>query len=247
MSILARLRAPGGCPWDREQTLDSIKPYTLEEVYEVFDAIERRDMADLREELGDYLLQAVFYARIAEEAGHFSIADSLDSINEKLIRRHPHVFGDSTARTADDVKLRWDEIKKSEKPATTAGLLDGVPRSQPALAEAQAIAHKAAKVGFDWPDAAPVLEKLREEIGELERAATPAERAEELGDLLFAAVNLARKLNIDAEQALRAANAKFRARFDYIERRLGKPLDQATLEEMDHLWNQAKQISRSAS
>jgi len=247
VSILARLRAPGGCPWDREQTLDSIKPYTLEEVYEVFDAIERRDMADLREELGDYLLQAVFYARIAEEAGHFSIADSLDSINEKLIRRHPHVFGDSTARTADDVKLRWDEIKKSEKPATTAGLLDGVPRSQPALAEAQAIAHKAAKVGFDWPDAAPVLEKLREEIGELERAATPAERAEELGDLLFAAVNLARKLNIDAEQALRAANAKFRARFDYIERRLGKPLDQATLEEMDHLWNQAKQISRSAS
>ncbi|MDX2178620.1 MAG: nucleoside triphosphate pyrophosphohydrolase [Bryobacteraceae bacterium] len=243
---MARLRAPDGCPWDREQTLDSIQPYTLEETYEVFDAIDRRDMSDLREELGDYLLQAVFYAQIANEAGHFSIADSLAAINEKLIRRHPHVFGDTTARTAEDVKLRWDEIKRREKP-NRAGLLDNVSRAQPALAEAQQLTHKAAKVGFDWPDAAPVIDKLREEIAELEAAANPEERADELGDILFAAVNLARILDIDAEQALRRSNRKFRARFAYIERNLAKPFAEATLEEMDHLWNEAKKTSPSAS
>jgi MazG family protein len=243
---MACLRAPGGCPWDREQTLDSIRPYTLEETYEVFDAIDRRDMTDLREELGDYLLQAVFYAQIANEAGHFSIADSLAAINEKLVRRHPHVFGDATAHTAEDVKLRWDEIKKREKPTPT-GLLDNVSRAQPALAEAQQLTHKAAKVGFDWPDAAPVLVKLREEIAELEAADNPEERADELGDILFAAVNLARKLDIDAEQALRQSNRKFRSRFGYIERNLAKPLAEATLEEMDHLWNEAKKTSPSVS
>lgn len=240
---MARLRSPGGCPWDREQTFDSIKPYTLEETYEVFDAIERRDWNDLREELGDFLLQAVFYARMAEEAGYFSIADSLDAINQKLIRRHPHVFGDGDARTPDEVKRRWDEIKQSEKTRPHSGLLDGVVRAQPALAEAQQITAKAAEVGFDWESAAQVWEKLDEERAELDAAATPSEVEHEIGDLLFVLVNLARQRGVDAEQALRAANARFRARFAHMEHRLcaaGKSWKDTNLEEMDRLWNEAK-------
>jgi MazG family protein len=243
VDLMARLRSPGGCPWDREQTFDSIKPYTLEETYEVFDAIDRRDWAALREELGDFLLQAVFYARMAEEAGHFSIADSLDAINAKLIRRHPHVFAGGGAKTPGEVKRRWDEIKREEKPRPHGGLLDGVVRAQPALAEAQQMTAKAAEVGFDWDSAGQVLEKLDEERAELDAATTGDEVAHEIGDLLFVLVNLARKYNVDAEQALRAANARFRERFGCVERSLcaaGKSWQETNLEEMNRLWNEAK-------
>jgi len=246
VGLMARLRAPGGCPWDREQTFDTIKPFTLEETYEVFDAIDRRDWPSLAEELGDYMLQAVFYAEMAREAGHFSIGDSLDAINRKLIRRHPHVFAEDDVLSPGDVKRQWDEIKKSEKSADS--LLGGVPRAQPALAEAQQLSSKAAAVGFDWPGTAQVLDKLREELAELDRAGTPTEQAGELGDILFVVVNLARKMNIDAEQALRQTNAKFRSRFGYVEQRLnasGKTWAQTNLEEMDGLWNEAKSTSAS--
>ena len=245
--IMARLRAPDGCPWDREQTFDSIKPYTLEETYEVLDAIDARDWTELREELGDFILQAVFYAQMAGEAGHFSMADSLDAINRKLIRRHPHVFADGDASTPDAVKRKWDEIKKEEKGEARKAILVGVSRSQPALAEAQQLTSKAATVGFDWKDRADVLAKLREELMELEEARTTDEISGEIGDVFFVLVNLARKYGVDAEQALRGSNAKFRRRFGYIEENLPKPWAEATLEEMDELWNRAKSISPSAS
>jgi MazG family protein len=252
VAIMRQLRAPDGCPWDREQTLRSIQPFTLEEVYEVFDAIDREDWPDLREELGDYLLQAVFYAQIAEEAGHFSIADCLDSINAKLIRRHPHVFGGAEARTAADVTQRWEEIKRGEKPERTAALLDGVSRAQPALAEAQQIAAKASKVGFDWQSPEPVIGKIHEELAEIEGArqeGSPQRLEDEVGDLLFAAMNLARLLGVNAEQALRKSNAKFRRRFGFIEASLnaaGKSWNQTSLDEMEELWSKAK-TSPSAS
>ena len=195
---MARLRAPGGCPWDREQNFDTIKPYLLEETYEVLDAIDQRDWPGLAEELGDLMLQAVFFAQMASEEGKFRIDDSLDAISEKLIRRHPHVFGDGAAKTSDDVKRRWDEIKadeKKEKGKAPQGRLDSVPRNLPALVEAQQISSKAAAVGFDWENAGQVLEKLDEELRELAEArenGTPAEIEGEIGDLLFVLVNLAR-------------------------------------------------------
>jgi len=247
---MAQLRAPNGCPWDREQTFDSIKPYTLEETYEVLDAIDRRDFPGLCEELGDFLLQAVFHAQMASEQGLFTIADSLDAINEKLVRRHPHIFGDSIAETAADVKHRWDEIKKQEKASKGIeehSILDGVLRSTPALIEAQEISKRAAKVGFDWPDTTQVAGKIREELDELTEAHQSGGAAhieEEFGDLLFSAVNLARFLHIDAEQALRKANAKFRRRFAHVERALaaeGKQLQNSTLDEMEAKWIEAKQ------
>ena len=216
IEIMARLRAPGGCPWDREQSFDTIKKYTVEETYEVLDAIDRRDWADLREELGDYILQAVFYAQMASEEGHFSFGDCLDAINEKLIRRHPHIFGEETAQTGDEVLKLWEAVKteekksKSEKPK---GLLDGIPRAQPALLEAQQISSKAARAGFDWNNSEDVIAKLHEEIAEF-RAAREAGSADqmedELGDILFTIVNLARFAKVDPEQALRRTNAKFR-------------------------------------
>src|SRR5579863_4909364 len=189
VDIMRRLRAPGGCPWDREQNFDTIKPYLLEEAYEVLDAIDARDWPALAEELGDLLLQPVFFAQMASEASHFEIADSLRAINEKLIRRHPHVFAAGDAKTADDVKRRWDEIKAEEKPERK-GLLDGVPRALPALVEAQQIASKAAGAGFDWDHVEQVFEKLEEELDELRDAATPDAVANEIGDLLFVIVNL---------------------------------------------------------
>jgi MazG family protein len=231
---------------DREQTFDSIKPYTLEETYEVLDAIDARDWPALAEELGDFILQAVFYAQMAAEAGHFDISDTLRAVNEKLVRRHPHVFGGAQADTSGEVLRRWDEIKRGEKAAQgreTGGALDGVSRAQPALAEAQQLGHKASKVGFDWPEEAPVADKIREELAELieARSSGDADRvADELGDLLFAVVNLARFYKVDAEQALRRANAKFRSRFEWVERELGKPMPEATLEEMEAKWQQAK-------
>jgi len=249
VSIMARLRGPGGCPWDREQTLDSIKHYTLEETYEVLDAIDRRDWEGLAEELGDFMLQAVFYAEIAAEEGRFTIEDTLDAINAKLVRRHPHVFGEESAENAGDVKRIWGEVKaaeKKEKGKEETTLLGGVPRAVPALVEAQQIASKAAGVGFDWENPEQVIEKLHEELAEFDdarRNAGPAELEDELGDMLFVLVNLARFVKVDPEQALRRTNAKFRTRFGYIERKLaerGKKLRDSNIEEMEALWQEAK-------
>jgi MazG family protein len=250
VEIMARLRAPGGCPWDREQTFDSIKKYTLEETYEVLDAIDRRDWADLRDELGDFLLQAVFYAQMAADEKRFDMGDSLDAINEKLIRRHPHVFAGETAETGGDVKRRWDEIKAEErrrKPETSQGLLDTVPRALPALVEAQQITSRAAGVGFDWNSADEVLAKLGEELAEFDGARKTAAQdqlEDELGDLLLVIVNLARFVKVDPEQALRRTSAKFRQRFGHIERRLaqqGRQVSGTPIEELEALWQEAKQ------
>jgi len=249
VGIMERLRAPGGCPWDREQTFDTIKPYTLEETYEVLDAIDRRDWKELAEELGDFVLQAVFYAQIASEQNLFRIEDALDAINRKLLRRHPHVFGEETAQTAGDVKKIWGEVKaaeKKDKGKDAEGLLDSVPRALPALVEAQQIASRAAHVGFDWENPDQVIGKLHEELAELaeaRRGAAPDELENEIGDLLFVLVNLARFVKVDPEQALRRTNAKFRRRFGFIERKLaerGRKPEDSNIEEMEALWQQAK-------
>lgn len=247
------LRAPGGCPWDREQTFDSIKPYTLEETYEVLDAIDARDWKGLSEELGDFMLQAVFFAQMASEEKLFSIEDSLDAINEKLVRRHPHIFSDGNAATADAVKKRWDEIKAEEKASqgkAAALLLDGVSRKTPALVEAQQIASKAAAVGFDWDNVEQVFDKLDEEVAELRGATNPAAIEDELGDMLFVIVNLARFLKVDPEQALRRTNAKFRRRFGFVEQALaaqGKKLQESTVAEMEECWQQAKRAEKASA
>jgi MazG family protein len=249
VEIMARLRAPGGCPWDREQTFDTIKPYLLEETYEVMDAIDARDWPELSGELGDLLLQPVFLSQIAAGQDLFSIADALDAINEKLIRRHPHVFGQQTAETAGDVRRIWGEVKaeeKKQKGEQAAGLLDSVPRALPALVEAQQLTTRAAHVGFDWDNAEQVLAKLHEELAEFDAARQAGSQEElegELGDMLFVLVNLARFVKVDPEQALRKTNGKFRRRFGYIERKLseqGKSPEEATLAEMDALWEEAK-------
>ena len=251
VEIMAMLRAPGGCPWDRAQDFDTIKPYLLEETYEVIDAIDARDWRLLAEELGDLMLQSVFFAQMAAEEGRFSIGDSLDAIVEKLIRRHPHVFAGGNAKTPEEVKARWDEIKRGEnreKGDARSGLLDKVPRVLPALMEAQQLTSRAASVGFDWENPDQVLLKLEEELKELAEAreqGPPDHVAHEVGDLLFVLVNLARLLKVDAEQALRGTNAKFRKRFGYLENKLaaqGKPLEQASLAEMDRLWDEAKEL-----
>ena len=241
---MARLRAPGGCPWDREQSFDTIKPYLLEETYEVLEAIDKRDWPALADELGDLLLQAVFFAQMAAEENKFRIDDSIDAIVQKLIRRHPHVFADGSAKTSDDVKRRWDEIKADEKKAKgepVRGLLESVPRNLPALIEAQQISSKAAGVGFDWENAEQVLDKLDEELDELDAARKSGSREElegEVGDLLFVIVNLARFLKVDPEQALRKTNAKFRKRFAHVE--AGAKLPGASIAEMEALWQEAK-------
>jgi tetrapyrrole methylase family protein / MazG family protein len=249
VETMARLRAPGGCPWDREQTFDSIKPYTLEETYEVLDAIDRRDWGELAEELGDFLLQAVFYAQMASEEKLFTIDDALDAINNKLIRRHPHVFGEQSAETAGDVKKIWGEVKAAEKKdkGKKDGLLEGVPRALPALVEAQQISSRAAGAGFDWENPEQVIEKLHEELAEFDearRSTSHDELENELGDLLFVLVNLARFVKVDPEQALRRTNAKFRKRFAYIEQKLaerGRKLEDSNIAEMEALWQEAKQ------
>ena len=249
VGIMARLRGPHGCPWDREQTFDTIKPYTLEETYEVIDAIDRRDWSEVAEELGDLLLQVVFYGQMAEEQKLFDVGTALDAVNQKLIRRHPHVFGDGTAETASDVNRIWGEIKAAEKKKkgkAEAGLLDSVPRAMPALIEAQQIASRAARVGFDWENPDQVVEKLHEELGELDEArrnASPEELENEIGDLFFVLVNLARFVKVDPEQALRRTNAKFRKRFGYIEKKLaerGKKIEESNIAEMEELWQEAK-------
>lgn len=249
--IMARLRAPGGCPWDRKQSFDTIKPYLLEETYEVMDAIDARDWTGLAEELGDLLLQPVFFAEMARDQQLFHIADSLDSINRKLVRRHPHVFADAFAETPEDVKLRWDEIKKQEKGGQThapTSVLNEVPRSLPALVEAEKISKKAADKGFEWPEIDGVLEKLREETEELAAArqnAEPNAIEHEIGDLLFTLVNVARFLKVDPEQALRRANGRFRKRFAHVEEEIaasGSTFENTSLDVMEQFWQAAKKL-----
>jgi ATP diphosphatase len=257
IEIMAALRDPvSGCPWDVEQTFASIAPYTVEEAYEVADAIARGDMDDLREELGDLLLQVVYHARMAEEAGAFAFGDTVEAITRKLIRRHPHVFGDAEARAAGAAKGMWETIKAEEKRERAerrgedrpAGLLSGISASQPAMARAVRLQAKASTVGFDWNDPIAVLAKIREEAdevqAELEGEGASRERLEdEIGDLLFAVANLARHVKVDPDQALRRTNAKFVSRFEAIEAALAKegrtPKD-ASLEEMEALWQAAK-------
>ncbi|MBF2716142.1 nucleoside triphosphate pyrophosphohydrolase [Agrobacterium vitis] len=264
IEIMAALRDPQtGCPWDIVQTFETIKPYTLEEAYEVADAIERNDPDDLCEELGDLLLQVVFHARIAEEAGLFSFGDVVEAVTSKMIRRHPHVFARSDADTPDAVKLQWDAIKKQEKQERAErraargvaevfkdGHLGSVQRTFPALTEAVKLQEQAAKVGFDWAEAEPILDKIEEEIAELREAlqtGQPDKIKDELGDLIFALVNIGRHTGSDPEQALRGTNVKFRRRFGYIEKSLAaekSSLNEASLERMEQLWQAAKQLER---
>jgi ATP diphosphatase len=259
IEIMAALRTPGtGCPWDLEQSFQTIAPYTLEEAYEVADAIARGDLADLRDELGDLLLQVVFHARLAQEQGAFDFGDVVDTITEKLIRRHPHVFADAQGRTAEAVKGLWERIKAEEKAErgeqAAEGALAGIPVALPALTRALKLQNKAGRVGFDWNDPRAVLAKIREEADEIEAEldnadSTHAHAASEVGDLLFAVVNLARHLGADPEGILRATNLKFERRFASIERALaarGKTPKDATLAEMDALWDAAKAAEKAA-
>lgn len=266
VAIMARLRGPEGCPWDREQNFGTIRKYTLEEVYEVFDAIEAENWEELRGELGDLLLQVLFYAQMAAEPGYFTIADVIETLNLKLIRRHPHVFGDEAAAAAGNraegmetagidagqVLRNWEEIKKHERKqqgSEPQGLLDAVPRSLPALLEATKLGSNAAKVGFDWPDVRGLLDKVREETAEIEAEITQGSEhekvAEELGDLLFTATNLARHLKVDPEMALRDANAKFRRRFARMEAASSVPLEQHSPDELEELWAAAKRTEQA--
>lgn len=260
-AIMARLRAPGGCPWDREQTFDTIPKYTLEETYEVFDAIERRSWPELKDELGDLLLQVLFYAQMAEEAGYFTLKDVAENLNEKLVRRHPHVFGEVEANDSGTVLRNWEQIKREEKQSReesreVRSMLADIPRAMPAMLEATKLGSRAAKVGFDWPDVNGLFDKLAEEIAELraEIAApeTEARRGEriqdELGDLLFTAVHLARHLHVDPEFALRGTNAKFRERFAVMEQEAGgrEGLEKLTAEELEGLWERAKAKKETA-
>lgn len=258
LDIMAQLRTSvTGCPWDLEQDFSTIAPYTIEEAYEVADAIARNDLPDLCDELGDLLLQVVFHARMAEEQGAFAFGDVVEAITRKMIRRHPHVFADKDGRlTPSDVKGAWDRIKAEEKAeraarnpvaaAERSSLLAGVKAGQPALAQAIQLQRKASSVGFDWNDPRAVLDKIREEADEIEAALDRGDRrdiADETGDLMFALVNLARHVDADPEQALRKTNAKFERRFAYIERTLaakGRTLEDASLAQMDALWNEAK-------
>lgn len=272
VEIMHRLRAPGGCPWDREQTFDSITKYTVEETYEVLEAIENRDWDELPGELGDLLLQVLFYAEMANESGYFSIDQVLETLSDKLVRRHPHVFGEVEAETSSEVLKNWEAIKRQEK-AGKAGeqesarpaLLESVSKAMPALLEAAKISNKAAHVGFDWPSIGGLFDKLEEEAAELQREVQripePGPRPngewrnevapdlharlqDEIGDLLFTVVNLARYLAVDPERALRHTNSKFRRRFAHVERGVlegGKELAEATLEEMERHWQQSKE------
>jgi nucleoside triphosphate diphosphatase len=250
MSIMHRLRAPGGCPWDAEQTHDSLKRYLVEECYEVIEAIDTKDAGHLKEELGDLMLQPVFHAAIAEEAGEFTMDDVLDTVCDKLIRRHPHVFGDQVVTSASEQVENWERIKKSEKGEERRSALSGVPPQLPALLKAQKITEKAARVGFDWEHVDQVFAKVLEELKEFEEtmAAGDQERMEaELGDLLFAIVNLGRFLALDPEEALRKTITRFSRRFSHVEETLhagGRRLQDASLAEMDQLWDEAKELER---
>lgn len=250
LEVMARLRDPErGCPWDVAQTFATIAPYTLEEAFEVADAIERGDLAALREELGDLLFQVVFHARMAEEQGAFDFAAVARGLTEKMQRRHPHVFGTAEVADASTQTVAWEAHKARERAARSEGALDGVPVSLPALARAQKLGRRAARVGFDWPDATGVLDKLAEETRELHAALATREQApeaveEELGDLLFTIANLARHVDVDAEGALRRASLKFEHRFREVEKRLaatGRTPEQAGAEELERLWTEVKE------
>ncbi len=256
LEIMAALRNPdGGCAWDLEQDYASIRHYTIEEAYEVSDAIERKNFDDLREELGDLLLQPVFHAQMASEEGRFDFGDVVQAITEKLIRRHPHVFGEQAARDAGGAKARWDDVKEDERAKkakerdTPPSVLDDVPQALPSLARAEKLTKRAAKVGFDWPDVPAVMAKVTEELGEVSAATTDAERHEEMGDLLFAIANLARHLKVDPEAALRDANAKFIRRFHYVEERAKADeieIAEAGLERLDGYWNEIRAADKAA-
>ncbi len=249
LDVMATLRDPvAGCPWDREQDFATIAPYTIEEAYEVADAIDRRDLQALKDELGDLLLQVVFHARMAEEQGAFAFADVVTAIVEKLWRRHPHVFGEAEITSAAGQRRAWEQLKAQERGragAGAGGLLDGVAAALPALARAEKLGRRAAGVGFDWPDAAAVVAKVHEELAEVAAAdaADQAAVSEEIGDLLFTVVNLARHRQVDAEEALRQANRKFERRFRHVEqavRRSGRDWSAFSAAELDQLWNEAK-------
>jgi MazG family protein len=262
VEIVATLRAPGGCPWDREQTIDSLKPYVLEETYEVLEAIDRHDHGSLREELGDFLFEAVFVAQLEAEAGHFTVADALTSIADKLVRRHPHVFaraeGDAPIGSAEVVVTRWEQIKAQERggSAKPKTLLGGVPPALPALLRAYQIGLRARSVGFDWTQPADVLHKIQEEVDELREvvdagAATDQARAEEeMGDLLFSIANLARQLGIEPETALRKANDKFTRRFETMEGAIaksGREMAGMALDDLEQAWQEAKAAQNAAA
>ncbi len=253
VDLVARLRGEGGCPWDREQTRESLKPMLIEEAYEVLDALDAADPGELKSELGDLLFQVLFHARIAEEKGEFDLADVIDRLHEKMIRRHPHVFGNAELKTSGDVLRNWEDIKADEKgipssslPDSRNSLLDGIPAKLPALHEACQMTAKAARVGFDWPDLDGILLKLQEEAAELVAARRDEDQTrtvQEVGDLLFVAVNVARFLGIDPETALKRSNRKFNRRFRYVEsciKKQGRELKDASLVEMDALWDEAK-------
>lgn len=247
VALMTRLRGPGGCPWDREQSYADLKPFVIEEAYEVVDAIDRDDRASLREEIGDLLLECVFLAEIAREEGSFDISDSITAIHDKLVRRHPHVFGDVQADSADQVLTNWEKLKSAERREENKGILSGVPRSLPALLKAGRLTEKAARVGFDWKKPEDVLEKLDEEMKELREAVgrhDPQAIEHEIGDVLFTIANIARHMSVNSEGALQKSNEKFQRRFESIESDLhaaGRTFDGATLEELDALWNAAKE------
>lgn len=249
--LMTRLRGPDGCPWDRKQTLPDLKPFVVEEAYEVVDAIDQDDRDALREELGDMLLEAVFVAEITREEGSFDIYDSITAIHDKLVRRHPHVFGDVVAGDAEEVLVNWEKLKQEERKAENKSLLSGVPRSLPALLKASRLTEKASRVGFDWRRTEDVLEKLDEELAEFREAVSSGDAArmqDELGDILFTIANVARKADLNPEEALQSTNRKFTSRFAWMEqhvRERGQNLDQLSLEEMDRLWDEAKHAERS--
>lgn len=251
VQLMTRLRGPGGCPWDRKQTLPDLKPYVIEEAYEVVDAIDRNDRAALLEEIGDFLMEAVFITEITREEGTFDVYDSITAIHDKLVRRHPHVFGDVEAHDAEQVLVNWEKLKQDERKAENKSLLAGVPQSMPALLKASRLTEKAARVGFDWRRAEDVFDKIDEEIAELREAVASGDTAhvhEEIGDLLFTIANIARKVNVNPEEALQSTNRKFMSRFQSMEGRVrerGKNLDQLELEEMDRLWDEAKAAERT--
>ena len=245
IAIMARLRDPdGGCEWDLAQNFASIAPYTIEEAYEVADAIERADMHDLRDELGDLLLQVVFHARMAEEAGAFAIDDVIASICDKMVRRHPHIFRGNSSNESGAIEKRWEEIKAAER--GDVGILDGVALALPALLRAQKIQKRAARVGFDWPDTSGAKAKILEELDEAEAASEPAEVEDEVGDLLFAVVNYARHRGVDPETALRGATAKFERRFRHMETVSNQSLGSLTLDQLEHLWIIAKRAQATS-
>jgi tetrapyrrole methylase family protein / MazG family protein len=259
VDLVARLRGADGCPWDREQTRETLKPMLIEEAYEVLDALDASDPLELKEELGDLLFQVVFHSQIAREREEFDLAGVIDRLCEKMIRRHPHVFGDVDLRTSGDVLKNWEDIKAREKgvpssslPENEKSLLDGIPSKLPALHEAYQMTAKAARVGFDWPDLEGILCKLQEEAAELaaaNRAQESRHAAQEVGDLLFVVVNIARYLGIDPETALRRSNKKFNRRFRYLESKIkkqGRELRDTSLAEMDALWNEAKQLEQES-